>query len=62
MDKFINALKGKSKTINFNALVIALVGISGAFGYEVPTELVTAITTIGNMILRFVTTKALDEK
>jgi len=52
----------KSKTINFNALAAAIVTILEYCGVKVPTEVITAGFTIGNIILRTVTTKPLQEK
>ncbi|MBC8508645.1 MAG: hypothetical protein H8D34_27620 [Chloroflexi bacterium] len=52
----------KSKTINFNALVPAIVALLAAFGVAVPTALVTAILVIGNMVLRMITKEAITDK
>jgi hypothetical protein len=52
----------KSKTLNFNVLVPALVGILMAFGVEIPVEVVTGVLAIGNFILRFFTEVPLSEK
>ena len=52
----------KSKTINFNALVPAIVALLAAFGVVVPTALVTAILVIGNMVLRMITKEAITDK
>jgi hypothetical protein len=45
----------KSKTINLNALLLAVVGVLGAVGYEVQPEVVAGIGTLMNVVLRFVT-------
>lgn len=60
--KLLNAAKGKSKTINSNVLIGAFITIAGQFGYQLSAETVTAIYIVANTILRFVTSKALDEK
>jgi hypothetical protein len=52
----------KSKTVDFNAACAAVFGLLLAFGVEVPAEVVAAVTTIGNFILRFFTNKSLSEK
>lgn len=52
----------KSKTINFNALVLALCGVSAAFGFEIPAEVSVGIVAIGNFILRFMTKEPLSDK
>jgi hypothetical protein len=62
MNKLIAALTGKSKTVNINALMAAIVAISKSFGYEMSVETVTAFYTVLNIVLRFVTDKPLDEK
>ena len=62
MNAILNVLKLKSKTVNFNALFLALVGVSKALGYEIPAETVAAVQTILNIILRFVTTTSLESK
>lgn len=52
----------KSKTINFNALVPAVIALLGATGISVPTELATAVLVIGNMVLRMITKEAITDK
>lgn len=52
----------KSKTINFNALIPAIVVLTSALGYPIPPEAVAAIFSIGNIVLRMVTTKPISEK
>ncbi len=49
----------KSKTLNFNALYLALVAVVGAFGIELGPELVTAGGVILNAILRTITSEPL---
>ena len=57
-----NAVTLKSKTINFNALFLAVIAVAGAFGFEMKPELVAALQTILNVGLRFVTDSPLGEK
>jgi len=52
----------KSKTINFNVLVPAVVGIASAFGFTVPAEVVAGILAVGNFVLRFFTKEPLSAK
>ena len=52
----------KSKTINFNLLIPAIVGLLSAFGVVVPVEVATGILAIGNFILRLMTTEAIVDK
>ena len=52
----------KSKTIDFNILCAAVFSVLLGLGIEVPVEVVAAVTTIGNFILRFFTKKSLAEK
>ena len=52
----------KSKTINFNLLVPALVGLLTAFGVAVPVEVVTGVLAIGNFILRLLTDSSIADK
>jgi hypothetical protein len=60
--KLSNAIKLKSKTINFNAFIVAIVAACKACDIDIPPDLVTAVTIIGNMALRFMTDKPLDTK
>jgi hypothetical protein len=48
----------KSKTIWFNAVLGATVAFCLAIGYPLPEEVVAAIVTLGNIILRMLTTEA----
>ena len=58
MTKFL-----KSKTINFNAIYLALIAIlTQGFGVEMSTEVVAAIQTLMNWILRAITKVPLSEK
>ena len=57
-----NAAKGKSKTVNYNALMTALIPVSAALGFPIPQEIVPAVFAIGNIIIRFFTSKHLGEK
>jgi len=52
----------KSKTINFNALMVALMGVAAAMGYEIPSEVSNAILILGNVALRFITKEPLSAK
>lgn len=52
----------KSKTIDFNILCGAVFTALTAFGIDIPAEVVAAVVTIGNFILRFFTNKSLSEK
>ena len=52
----------KSKTIDFNLIVPAIVALLMAFGYTVPIEVVTGILAIGNFVLRFFTNSSLADK
>lgn len=45
----------KSKTINLNAAFIAIVSLLRALGIHLEPEVVAAIQTFGNIILRLVT-------
>jgi hypothetical protein len=46
----------KSKTLNFNALYMAIVAaITQGFGIEIPAEAIAAVQTLLNIGLRFVT-------
>jgi len=52
----------KSKTINFNLLVPAIMGLLSAFNVTVPTEVATGVLAVGNFILRLVTNSAIVDK
>lgn len=52
----------KSKTFDFNVIVAAVVTILSNFGVVVSVEVITAITTIGNIILRMITNKPISDK
>lgn len=54
--------QAKSKTIQFNAIVAAVVGILRAYNVEIPAEVATGVLAIGNYILRLVTKQPLEEK
>jgi len=51
-----------SKTINFNALMVAIMVVVAAMGYEIPSEVSNAILILGNVILRFITKEPLSAK
>ena len=57
-----NAIKLKSKTINFNALYMAIVASLPVFGVNVTPEQVAAGQTILNVILRFLTDTPIGDK
>jgi len=52
----------KSKTIDFNIIVAAIVGVSESIGFAIPVEVVTGFFAIGNFVLRLLTKKPIAEK
>ena len=52
----------KSKTIDFNAIVLAIFALLKGFGFETPDDVIVAVVTIGNFILRFFTNEPLSKK
>ena len=52
----------KSKTIDFNVICAAVFSLLLGFGVEIPEEVIVAVTTIGNFILRFFTKQPLADK
>jgi hypothetical protein len=60
----MKTLKGllKSKTFWFNVVSGALTVVNGAQGEIIPTETAVKIIAVGNIILRFLTNKALNKK
>lgn len=62
MKKFLNMLKGKSKTVNFNALIAAIFGICSATGHDVNPQVIIGVQTVGNIVLRSITTTSMDDK
>jgi hypothetical protein len=46
----------RSKTIWFNAVLAAAVAFATGIGHPIPEEVVAAIVTLGNIILRLITT------
>jgi hypothetical protein len=60
----MNAIIGafKSKTVWFNVITGVLAVVNELSGKVVPTETAATIIAIGNVILRFVTTKPLSAK
>ena len=62
MSKLGNALTGKSKTVNLNAVAMIVVPLLQAFGVVIDPTIIAAGFTLLNFGLRFVTKKALDEK
>ena len=47
----------KSKTIWFNALLGAVVAFTQAIGHPLGEDVIAAIVTIGNILLRIITTE-----
>jgi hypothetical protein len=62
MESLANVLKGKSKTINVNAVLGAAVILAQEFGLAFPTEYAPYIVIGANVLLRFVTEKPLYDK
>lgn len=52
----------KSKTINFNALIVAIVAVLKSLDIYIEPEIIVAIQTIGNIVLRFVTSEPIKER
>ena len=52
----------KSKTVMGNISVGVIVTILNLFGIDLPTELITAILVVMNLILRMVTKVPISEK
>lgn len=52
----------KSKTVDFNVLVPAAIGIASAFGLTIPIEAATGILALGNIFLRLITKQSISEK
>lgn len=52
----------KSRTISFNAIATLIIPVLPQLGVSLTPEMITAIMGIGNIILRFLTDKAVDEK
>jgi len=52
----------KSKTFDFNALVGIIFAFITASGVEISPEIMTAILAVGNIILRMLTTEAIEAK
>lgn len=62
MSKLSKAISGKSKTVNLNGIMGIIGALSLAFGWTPPIWVATVILPVANIFLRFVTTKALEEK
>lgn len=58
----LNALKLRSKTVNFNALVGAIIVICNQFDLPISEEIINAVLIIGNVLLRFLTDQSLSDK
>lgn len=52
----------KSKTIQFNTIVTALIYLLPLFGVPVTPEITAAAYAVGNVILRFITKEAVSDK
>lgn len=52
----------KSKTFWFNLISGVIMFLSETHGKVVPTEIATSIIVAGNIVLRFLTNKPLNEK
>ena len=52
----------RSKTLDFNAIVFAAFALAKGFGVDTPDEVIVAVVTIGNFILRFFTDRPVSEK
>ena len=52
----------KSKTMNFNIILGGAFAVAKGFGYEVDADTATAVLTLGNVLLRTLTTKAIGDK
>lgn len=52
----------KSKTVDFNIICGTIFALLEGLGIEVPAEVVAAVLTIGNFILRFFTKGPLSDK
>ena len=52
----------KSRTLNFNVFMPLVLVLLTYLGVEITAELTTAIMALGNILLRFVTKKPIDEK
>lgn len=48
----------KSKTLWFNVLTLGVMAGQGQLGIEVPANVAVPLVTVGNMILRVITTTA----
>jgi hypothetical protein len=59
---FQSALIGKSKTVNFIALFMAIIAVVESLGYELDPKLVAALGGLITIILRFFTDSALEDK
>lgn len=52
----------KSKTVNFNVLMPLVLEVIKLFDITVSPELTAGILALGNIVLRFLTNKAINEK
>lgn len=61
----VNALKGKSMTLNFNALALLLVVLDVVSGLDIVKsnpDIAMLVTALGNILLRFKTKEKVSEK
>jgi hypothetical protein len=61
----VNALKGKSMTLNFNVLALALVVLDVVSGLDIVKtnpDIAMLITAVGNILLRFKTKEKVADK
>jgi hypothetical protein len=58
---FLNQAR-KSKTVDLNALLTAIVAACGACGLDIPQAVVAVVYMIMNIILRHYTTEPLKDK
>lgn len=61
----INAITGKSMTLNFNALSIILLVLDVATGTDIVKnnpDVALMLTALGNILLRFKTNKPVSDK
>lgn len=49
----------KSKTLWFNLLTLAILAGQGQLGIEIPPSIAVPLVTVGNMLLRVITTAPL---
>lgn len=63
--KIVNAFKGKSATVNFNVLGVALLALDIFSGLDIiknNPDYAVIFTAVGNILLRLKTNKPLEDK